>query len=83
VFETALVIWMPPISALGSMSGAVEAVAATIAAGVLLGGFVAGTWQRLAYSRPLGRRDDNSTVDAGYAGGWLAALALLSDLLLG
>jgi hypothetical protein len=70
----------PQCALIGTASAAIEAAATTVGAGVLLGGFVAGTVQRLLYDD--GRReDDGKVVDVGYGGGWVAGAALMVDLL--
>lgn len=53
----------------------------SVGAGILLGGFVVGTAQRLACAGIDRGRGDDPVVDAGYAGGWIAAAALVIDLL--
>jgi hypothetical protein len=63
------------IAALGPLSAAIEALAATVGAGVLLGGFVAGSALRI-----LRRRDDDLVADIGFACGWAALAVTLFDL---
>ena len=61
------------LAGIGPGSSVVEVVAASVGAGILLGGFFAGT---AALLRP--GRDANHLAMAGYLGGWLAAALLLS-----
>ena len=65
------------VAAIGPGTAALEAVATAIAAGILLGGFVAGTAMLLN-----GRGSDSAqaVADAGYGGGWIAVLAAVVDL---
>jgi len=65
------------IAALGPLSAAIEALAATVGAGVLLGGFIAGSALRI-----LRRRDDELVADIGFACGWAALAAALFDLMM-
>ena len=74
----AVLAWLPPFGAVGSASAAIEATATTVGAGMLLGGFVAGTAAQLARS---GAAPDR-IPEAGYVGGWIALGAFLADLLL-
>jgi len=54
-----------------------ETAATSVGAGIVLGGFIAGTVALLGRSRS----DRDWIAEAGYLGGWLAVLALLVDML--
>jgi hypothetical protein len=64
-----------PLAGIGPMSRGAEAIAASVGAGILLGGFVAGTIALLGFERMARDR----VADAGYLGGWLAVGLLLHD----
>ena len=70
--------WLPPFGAAGFASAAIEAIATTVGAGMLLGGFVAGTVAQLARNRAVSDR----IPEAGYVGGWIALGVFLADSLL-
>lgn len=61
-----------PIAGIGPLSSGLDAVATSIGAGVLLGGFVAGLLAQLG----IGRFGQTRVAGAGYLGG-LGAVALL------
>ncbi len=70
--------WLRPFGAAGLASTAIEAVATTVGAGMLLGGFVAGTAAQLARDHAAPDR----IPEAGYVGGWIALSVFLADVLL-
>lgn len=70
------------VAALGTASAAIEAAAASVGAGVLLGGFLVGTFQRLVHGAGSRGRGDDAIVDAGYSGGWISVAVLVADLLI-
>ena len=69
--------WSFPLAALGVASSIIETIATSVGAGILLGGFFAGTAAMLDRNDSRQRR----VAGAGYVGGWLALVALLVDLL--
>jgi hypothetical protein len=66
------------MAAIGPGTLALEAAATAVGAGIVLGGFVAGT--TLLFDRGGGDRTQ-PVADAGYGGVWVAVLALVVDLL--
>ena len=70
--------WPSPLAALGVASSIVEMIATSVGAGILLGGFFAGTAAMLDRDGSRQRR----VAGAGYVGGWLALVALLVDALI-
>jgi hypothetical protein len=64
-----------PIAGIGPWSFRIEAVATSVGAGILLGGFVAGLLALLGIG-PWGR---NGITDAGYIGGCVGVVFLLVD----
>lgn len=72
-----------PFAAVGAASSVLEGAATSVGAGILLGGFVAGTVQRLTGMCGGAGREDDGVVDAGYGGGWIAVAVLVGDLLVG
>lgn len=69
---------MLSVGALGTVSAVVEAIATTVGAGMLLGGFVAGAFALLSRSGPA----QGGVADASYVGGLGAAAVLGADLIL-
>ncbi len=65
---------------IGFFTSATEVLAAAVGAGILLGGFVAGSIGIVA-GWPRSRRD-GGVVSFGYAGGMVAVLLVLIDLAL-
>jgi hypothetical protein len=65
---------------IGLLTDAAEVLALAVGAGILLGGFVAGSIG-IAMGLPRARRDED-VVSFGYAGGVIAILLVLIDLLL-
>jgi len=65
---------------IGFFTTAIEALATAVGAGILLGGFLAGSIGMVAgWSRPL---RDERTIFVGYVGGMAAVLFVLVDLAL-
>jgi hypothetical protein len=75
VGDIVLIVWLPSIAALGVASTAIETVATSVGAGIVLGGFLAGTARLL---NP-GRAAPEQVVEPGYMGGWIAFLAVVAD----
>ena len=65
-----------PVAGIGPGSSAVEIAATSVGAGILLGGFVAGTVALLWRGGP----EAGHIATAGYLGGWAALGLLLRDL---
>jgi hypothetical protein len=60
-----------------SLTIEIERVATAVGAGVLLGGFLAGSLSLLG----LGRSRPKLVAEIGYVGGWFALVALVADRL--
>lgn len=76
--ETVLIMACPWLAAIGPGTSMLEAVATAVAAGIVLGGFVAGSVLLIA-----GRRDERelTVADMGYCGGLFAMLVIGIDFL--
>ncbi len=61
-----------------SLTSEIEGVATAVGAGILLGGFLAGSVLRLGG----GKASPDQVAETGYVGGWLALLALAAERLL-
>lgn len=68
------------LSQIGFFTDATEVVATAVGAGILLGGFLAGSIG-IVIGQPRSRRDER-VVAFGYAGGMIAILLLVIDLIL-
>lgn len=68
------------LSQIGFFTEATEVLAAAVGAGILLGGFLAGSIG-IVIGRPRSRRDER-VVLSGYVGGTVAILLVLIDLVL-
>jgi hypothetical protein len=66
-----------PLARLGPISGALESAATAVGAGVLLGGFVAGSLGSIA-RRPRPQLD-NFILDCGYVGGGVASFVVVIE----
>jgi hypothetical protein len=65
---------------IGFFTGTTEVLATAVGAGILLGGFLAGS-VGIVTGQPRSRRDER-VVSFGYAGGMIAILLVLIDLAL-
>jgi hypothetical protein len=68
------------IAQVGPLTGAAEAMAAAVGAGVLIGGVAAGIRGLVRKSPRLEIEGD--ALSAGYAGGGVGAVLILADLIL-